>query len=95
MLRGRFYNNKVGTENRKKAVEYFQQAITVDPNYSLAYAERCMTYINLVGFSSFDPKEYMPKAEAAALKARALTPVSAIGWRSTVAARSAAARPRP
>jgi len=72
LLQGRFYNNKVGTENRIKAAEYFQRSINIDPNYALAYAELSLTYSNLVGYSSFDPKEFMPKAEAAAQKAFAL-----------------------
>lgn len=69
LLKGRYYSNKVMTENRIKAAEYFQRAIDIDPNYALAYAELALTYTNLVGFSNYDPKEYMPKAEAAAQKA--------------------------
>ena len=69
LLMGRFYHNQGGTENRKKAAEYFQQAIAVDPNYALAHAELSLTYGNLVGFSSYDPKEFMPRAERAAGKA--------------------------
>jgi len=43
LLQGRFYNNKVGTENRIKAAEYFQRSINIDPNYALAYAELSLT----------------------------------------------------
>jgi tetratricopeptide (TPR) repeat protein len=74
LLKGRFYNNKVGTENRKKAAEFFQKAIDVDPKYALAYAELSLTYSNLVGYSNYDPKTFMPKAESAAQRAIELDP---------------------
>jgi serine/threonine protein kinase/Tfp pilus assembly protein PilF len=69
VLKGRFYTRKGGTENRKKAIEYFQQAIAVDPNYAVAYAELSVSYSALVGGSWLDPKEFTPKAEAAARRA--------------------------
>ena len=69
LLKGRFYGNKAGTENWKRAVEYFNQAIAIDPGYALAYAELSRSYINLVGNSTLNPAEGMPKAEAAALRA--------------------------
>ncbi|HEY0428823.1 MAG TPA: protein kinase [Pyrinomonadaceae bacterium] len=69
LLKGRFYRAKGGTESRKRAVEYFNEAIAADSNYALAYAELSFTYRILVGSGSLDPKEFTPKAEAAALKA--------------------------
>jgi eukaryotic-like serine/threonine-protein kinase len=69
LLKGRFYHYKGGAENRKKALEYFNQAIAVDPAYALPYAELSNTYRALVSNSVLDPKEYLPKAEAAARKA--------------------------
>jgi TolB-like protein/Tfp pilus assembly protein PilF len=69
LLKGRFYGNKGGTENWKKAVEYFQQAISIDPAYALAYTELSRLYVNLIGSSALDPKEFTPKAAAAARKA--------------------------
>jgi serine/threonine protein kinase/TolB-like protein/tetratricopeptide (TPR) repeat protein len=68
LLKGRFYRAKGGTESRKKAVEYFNEAIAADPKYALAYTELSFTYRILVGSGSLDPSEYTPKAEAAALK---------------------------
>jgi serine/threonine-protein kinase len=69
LLKGRFYNRKGGKENQKKAIEYFNQAIAVAPNYVPAYADLSLAYIILVNNSVFDPKEFIPKAEAAARKA--------------------------
>ena len=50
-LRGGFYAFKGGKENWLKAVEYFNQAISVDPDYARAYARLSMTYGTL-GFRS-------------------------------------------
>jgi serine/threonine-protein kinase len=66
MLRGQFFNRKNGPENHKKAIEYYQQAISIDPTYALAYASLANTYVILCWTSVLDPKEFMPKAEAAA-----------------------------
>ena len=69
LLKGRYYANIPGMGNLNKAVEYFNQAIAVDPNYALAYAELSRIYRLQLGNSLVDPKEVMPKSEAAARKA--------------------------
>ncbi|MDQ3063836.1 MAG: protein kinase [Acidobacteriota bacterium] len=69
LLKGHFYRNKTGTENAKKAAEYYQQAIAVDPAYAPAYAALSVSYSDLVHASILDPKEFTPKAEAAVRKA--------------------------
>jgi serine/threonine-protein kinase len=69
LLRGRSLSAKGGTENQKKAVEYTQQAIAVDPKYALAYADLSGHYSNLVNKNVLHPKEFLPKAEEAARKA--------------------------
>ena len=69
VLKGRFVGHKGVTEGRKKAHEYFQQAIALDPNYALAYAELSGSYKQLVVNGILDQKEAMPKAEAAVRKA--------------------------
>lgn len=71
-LRGRFYWNKRTEENFKKGIEFFQQAIEIDPNYALAYAGLADSYILLGYYSASSPQEVMPKAKAAAVKALAL-----------------------
>ncbi|MCA1589956.1 MAG: tetratricopeptide repeat protein, partial [Acidobacteria bacterium] len=62
-------HSKGGTDNAKKAVEYLEQAVAVDPNYALAHAELSMSYSGLAANSLADPKVYIPKAESAARKA--------------------------
>ncbi|MBA3631342.1 MAG: protein kinase [Acidobacteria bacterium] len=69
VLKGKFYDDKGGNEDLKKANEYYQQAVAVDPNYAVAYAKLSINYNNLTFNGIVDPKEYRPKAEAAARKA--------------------------
>jgi tetratricopeptide (TPR) repeat protein len=57
-------------EGRKKSIEYFQQAIDLDPGYALAYAAMANSYVTLGSASGFlSPQETFPKAEAAVRKA--------------------------
>ena len=69
LLKGRFTARQAGTENQKKALDYYNQAIAVDPDYALAYAKLSIGYISLSANSGGDPNEFMPKAWAAARKA--------------------------
>jgi TolB-like protein/Tfp pilus assembly protein PilF len=68
-LLGRFFWNKRTAADFRKAMEYFQQAIDIDPDYALAYAGLADAYVLLSGFSAASPKESLPQAKAAALKA--------------------------
>ncbi len=36
-LKGKYYFSKYSEEGYKKGIEYYQQAIEIDPNYALAY----------------------------------------------------------
>ena len=72
LLRGRFHRSKGSTEDRRRAGEYFAQAIAVDPNYALAHAELSDIYRSLIGSGTLDPVEYQPKAEEAARRALSL-----------------------
>ena len=54
-------------EGRKKGIEYFQQAIGLDPGYALAYAAMANRYTAL-GWT-LSPHETFPNAAAAARKA--------------------------
>ena len=69
LLKGRFYWNKGGTANRKKAVEQLEQAIAVDPAFALAYAELSTRYETLVVYNVLNPQEFTSKAVAAAQRA--------------------------
>lgn len=68
-LRGRYSWNKTTREGMRRGIEYFQQAVDVDPGYALAYAglADCYSVLSLVG--TFSLRDVLPKAKAAALKA--------------------------
>jgi adenylate cyclase len=66
-LKGRYYWNK--RTELKKGIEYFQQAIELDPNYALSYVGLADCYNLLAGHSGLSPKETFPRAKVAALKA--------------------------
>jgi TolB-like protein/Tfp pilus assembly protein PilF len=68
-LRGRYFVGKRGAENLKKAIDYFNQAIAMDPNYALAYAGLSDCYDLLPQWSTVNRVEYVSKAKAAAIKA--------------------------
>jgi serine/threonine protein kinase/tetratricopeptide (TPR) repeat protein len=68
-LKGRYWWNKTPDECMSKAIEYFQQAVTKDPKYALAYAGLADSYSVLGGFGLAPPRETFPKAKNAALKA--------------------------
>jgi len=58
----------------KKAIVFFKQAIEKDPNYALAYSGLADTFSQFPTYGDFRPKEYLPQAKAAALKALELDP---------------------
>ncbi len=68
-LKGRYYWAKRTPETLKKALEYFRQAVEEDPDYALAYAGLADCYIVLAWQGVVAPKEGLPKAKAAAMKA--------------------------
>jgi adenylate cyclase len=72
-LRGRFHWNRRSPEDFGKAVEFFRQAIAVDPNYSLAYTGLADCHVLL---PVYDPRAHaidtMPQAKEAILRALSL-----------------------
>jgi serine/threonine protein kinase/TolB-like protein/Tfp pilus assembly protein PilF len=73
LLKGRFFLNRRTAEGLQKAIEYFNQAIVIDPNYALGYAGLADTYL-LLGLpdattGALSPQDSVPKARAAAEKA--------------------------
>ncbi|MEQ1885353.1 MAG: protein kinase [Bryobacteraceae bacterium] len=79
LLRGRYQLRLYTAESRKKAVEYYLEALQVDPNYALANAELAHAYRLLSGGAILSPGDTMPKAEAAARRALASDPQLAEG----------------
>jgi len=72
-LRGRYFWNKRSEEDLCRAQKYFEQAIEKEPGHALAYSGLADTYFYRgYAFGRMAPKDAMPKARAAALKAMEL-----------------------
>jgi len=70
-LKGRYFWNKRTANSLKAALAYFEQAIEEDPKYPEAYSGLADAYA-LLGdwqYAVMTPKEALPKAKAAAIKA--------------------------
>jgi eukaryotic-like serine/threonine-protein kinase len=69
-LRGRFLWNRRTEPELNRAKEYFNQAIAADPNYAPAYSGLADTYFYLgYAWGHMPPRDAIPLAKAAALKA--------------------------
>src|SRR5262249_27630332 len=68
-LKGRFFWNKRTGNDLRKSIDYFEQAITIDPNYAPGYAGVADAYVLLPGYTAGAPRDCYPKAIAAAKKA--------------------------
>jgi TolB-like protein/DNA-binding winged helix-turn-helix (wHTH) protein/Flp pilus assembly protein TadD len=78
-LKGRYFWNKRTAQGLNVALAYFNQAIEEDPTFAQAYSGLADTYA-LLGdwqYAVMTPKEALPKAKAAAIKALELD--SALG----------------
>jgi len=76
-VKGMYFWNKRTVAGFKQAIECFQQATTIDPNYALAYAGLANSYTLLTAYSSASSTMYMPQARTAALRALELDQGSA------------------
>lgn len=68
-LTGLFYFRKPGTEGIRKSLDYFNQAVALDPKFALAWVEVSRVNRFFAGNSLLDPKEALPRAKAAVQKA--------------------------
>lgn len=73
-IQGRYYWNKRTDEGLKQALEYFQRAINLDPDYALAYVGLADSYnfLGAFGLGVLPPMEAHPKARTAAMNALAI-----------------------
>jgi TolB-like protein len=83
-LQGHFHFQRRNLEDYRKAVSYFDEAIRLDPDYALAYAERSEAW-SFIGDLSGQGKTAWPKAREDAEKAVAIAPAlaeahAALGW---------------
>ena len=76
-LQGRYSLNKKTRESLLNAVQRFQEAVSLAPDYAEAYSKIGVAYYNL-GLLTFLPAgDAFPKAKAAALKAIEINPTAA------------------
>jgi len=69
-LKGRYHANHATAEGLNKSIQYFEQAISIDPGYALAYAGLADSYSALGGdWLYLPPSDSIPRAKAAAKKA--------------------------
>ncbi|MGH9902924.1 MAG: tetratricopeptide repeat protein, partial [Pyrinomonadaceae bacterium] len=68
-LRGRYYWNKRTDEWLRRGIREFERAIEIDPRYALAYAGLADSYTLLYNYYLLPPKESIPKAKEAAVRA--------------------------
>ena len=72
-LKGRYFLNRKTQADVQRAIDYFQQALAKDPNDAPAYAGLADSYSSLVfPLGAVAPREAMPKAKEAALRALAI-----------------------
>src|SRR5262249_48978830 len=83
-LLGHYHFQRRNLEDYRKAVAHYDEAIRLDPNYALAYAERCEA-LTLLGDLTGTGKIEWPKARSDAETAVAIAPAlaeahAALGW---------------
>ena len=76
-LKGRYHYAKRTKEDMQRAIEYFNQAIALDPNFALAFVGLADVYNSIPTFSYAAPKESIPKAKAAAMRSLEIDPTLA------------------
>ncbi len=76
-MRGRHAFGKRTKDEMLRAIEYFQQAVKLDPKFGLAYARISETYGSMPAYPYLSPKEAFPEAKAAAQRALELDPTLA------------------
>lgn len=73
-LQGRHFSNLTDREDWEKALEFYQQAVAMDPNYALAHAGVSSVYTALTGQGYLPFSEGVVQAREAAQQALALNP---------------------
>jgi eukaryotic-like serine/threonine-protein kinase len=86
-LKGRYHWNKRTEESLQRGIQFFREAIDTDPSFASAYAGLADSFITLATNIPLPPREAMPKAKAAAMKAIEIDEGLAEAWASLGAVR--------
>jgi TolB-like protein/class 3 adenylate cyclase/Flp pilus assembly protein TadD len=83
-LQAHFHFQRRNVEDYRKSIPYYDQAIQLDPDYALAYAERSEVW-TIIGDLTGERSTAYPKARSDAEKAVAIAPTlaeahAALGW---------------
>ena len=73
-LKGRYHFAKRTKDDMQRGIEYFQQAVRLDPNFALAYASTAECYHAMPFYPYLSSKEAFPQAKAAAQRASEIDP---------------------
>ncbi len=73
-LRGRFHFAKRTKEDLLKSIDFFDQAIKLDPSFALAFAALAESYWVMPSHTYMSPREATQKARSAVMAALALDP---------------------
>ena len=73
-LKGRYYVNRWTDEDFKKSIEYFLEAVRLDPGSPFGHAGLAMSYTFLGSFAIVPPLKTFPQARVEAMKALDIDP---------------------
>ena len=88
-LRGRYFWQRRGEDNIRRAIDMLQQAIALDPQFARAYSSLAAAHFTLPAYADISPTEFRPQGLSAARKALALD--DALAEAHTVIAEAATA----
>ena len=71
-LRGRYFWNRRGAPNLRKALAYFEESIARDSGFARAYAALAITFALLPEYTDAPPPDALGKTRSAAMRALAL-----------------------
>ena len=71
-LHGLYWWHRRGSDNESKGLQFFERAAMLDPSYAPSWAGIANSYIVMAHHGTLPPKDAMPKAKVAALKALAI-----------------------
>ena len=90
-LRGQQFSNEGGVRGYSQAIEQYERAVALDPEFAQAYAGIAMAWANQFEWGNITRAEAAPKIRAAADRALAIDPELPLAWTADALAHQAAA----
>ncbi len=76
-MKGRFHFERRTKDDVLKSIDYYEQAIKLDPDFALAYARIAEAYNQMPAYPYLPPNEACPRAKAAAKRGLEIDPTLA------------------